>query len=194
MCPHNHIVSEAFPFTVLAAEDNMPGGVFNYRFGQEVQISQNFKSAGIEVLAYYLNNQTYSQVLSHGCWCAHLAAPDENDFQGVDIEDDLDYICKRWFMARKCLAAANGVCEGERLRDTYTISFESEKCPWEGNTACGSDVINSGLNEDVCNQGICEVDTYYANEIRDYLNSTVSESGGGWQPKIRARFLSGLTI
>ena len=60
LCPHNHIVSEAFPFTVLAAEDNMPGGVFNYRFGQEVQISQNFKSAGIEVLAYYLTNTTYN--------------------------------------------------------------------------------------------------------------------------------------
>ena len=184
MCPHNHIVSEAFPFTILAAEDNMPGGVFNYRFGQEVQISRNFKQAGIEVLAYYLTNTTYNQVLSHGCWCAHLAAPEENDFQGVDIEDDLDYICKRWFMARKCLSAANGICEGERLRDTYTVGLESDRCPWQGNSYCGSDVIGSGLNDNFCDQGLCEVDTYYAGEIRDYLNSTETGEGGGWQPMI----------
>ena len=130
----------------------------------------------------------HNQVLSHGCWCAHLAAPEENDFQGVDIEDDLDYICKRWFMARKCLSAANGVCEGERLKETYTVAFDSEKCPFDGQTACGSDVVNSGLNEDFCNQGICEVDTYYAAEIRDYLNATeTANGGGGWEPLLRVR-------
>ena len=48
----------------------------------------------VEILNYYLNDTTYDQIFTHGCWCAHLADQKDNEFQGVDIEDELDYICK----------------------------------------------------------------------------------------------------
>jgi len=170
-CPHGHPLADIFPFIGVAAEDLMPGGVFVYRYGQEVEVEKDFKEAGKQVLNYYLNDTTYSEVLGHGCWCSTLDRsnidPSEVDWHGPKIVDEVDYLCKRWYMARKCIVSKDGVCQSDSMTDTYTISFDHDECPWDGGSTCGFTVNH--LNSEACCGAACEIDSHFSEQIREYL-------------------------
>ena len=97
----------------------MPGGVFHYRYGQEVEVAKDFKESGKQILNYYLNDTFYEQVLGHGCWCSTLDRsnidPSEVDWHGPKVVDEVDYLCKRWYMARKCIVSKDGVCQSDSM-------------------------------------------------------------------------------
>ena len=53
------------------------------------------------------------------------------------------------------------------MADTYTISFDREDCPWDGESTCGYTVNH--LNQESCCGAACEIDQHYSEQIKEYL-------------------------
>lgn len=67
-------------------------------------VTVDFNLAGLQIVDAALNNTVLANsLLSHGCWCAKLdPSQDVGILGGPTPIDDLDDLCKKWFMCRHC--------------------------------------------------------------------------------------------
>lgn len=133
---------------------------------RHVQATQNIdyrldNTADATSLVDYLVNDSaiMDKLQSHGCWCTKLH-PTNGDLLGGLPQDELDELCKQWFVVRRCNqklvggTCLNAVDDGST---SYTVEHTSISpmvfaCDNTGKTGC----------ETAC----CEIDLYWANQIR----------------------------
>ena len=62
-------------------------------------ISRLIKNAGFDILSLFVeDSDVYSQILSHGCWCAKLNPYTDHEILGGPVAvDEIDFICKQWY-------------------------------------------------------------------------------------------------
>ena len=85
-----------------------------------VQISRKIrKSAALDILPFFLENEQLYKLSNHGCWCSKILNNLGNDQEGTrrsskNVADELDGICKQWHMAANCLHSVGGACNNYR--------------------------------------------------------------------------------
>lgn len=92
-------------------------------------IARQIKQAGFDLLAVFLDdNDLFSAVLDHGCWCAKLDPfSDHEDLGGPQAVDDLDNLCKVWYQTCNCANIAQGVCENFEDDTLIDLTFTDVK-------------------------------------------------------------------
>lgn len=111
-----------------------------------------------ETGASILTQANLTEIGKHGCWCSRLNGIPGN---GHDTVDQLDSLCKLWFMKRRCLGLKNGSCDKTENGYTGVIDY---------NLAC------SGTDpETKCGEHTCKVDLYYISEIKQEIKKLKNE-------------------
>ena len=134
---------------------------------------------GSDLLNSIMNSVGYTQqdseaITSHGCWCGKLDIknhPYPELLGGNQPIDELDEICKDWFMCRhcndklvggSCNDVENGIMDREYLLSgEYTMAINQT---FPENSVCVE-------ASDTCASDTCVVDLYYANKILEYYDS-----------------------
>ena len=120
------------------------------------------------LLTYYLTPRQLQFLSQHGCWCAKIIDPENNQGLGGSADvDDLDIICKHWQLATKCIHTLGQNCfeyEGEELTDIF---IKTDENGLQIQTQCDID-SNAG---DACLIDACKVHTYFADKIATFINN-----------------------
>ena len=137
---------------------------------------------GSTLLNSILNSVGYAQedseaIASHGCWCGKLDLsnhPFPEVLGGSQPFDELDEICRDWFMCRHCNdRLSGGSCnyasnEAGLTSRQYLLSGEYTMAINEtyfDNSVCVT-------ASDTCSDDTCVIDLYYANKIVEYYDNT----------------------
>lgn len=140
-----------------------------------IQISVDFDISGMTMLDQVLGSTAdFTDILSHGCWCAKLDPNAENNtpygLGGPEVLDPVDQICKNWFITRHCNDdLSGGSCKAVAgSENQFYVADKTDPnnivCPSNGQNACQTDS--------------CVIDVHFASEIKNYL-----DANGAWSPK-----------
>jgi len=124
----------------------------------------DFLQAAFGILNEWSNRIPVDRILRHGCWCSKLSGMVVNGGKPID---DLDRICKSWFMARKCIKLPEGVCEYGAPNDVYRLRYSRS----EGGRKCES-------NKNDCLDAICQIDVDHIVQIHDHIMTLAQANGG----------------
>lgn len=141
----------------------------------------DFNYAGQEVVDAALNNTALAtNLMSHGCWCAKLDPTNDPTFLGgPDALDDLDDICKRWFMCRHCNdkliggSCSNSTVYPDLAAETYEVAeliSQTENQP----PVCQTTNSQTGETINNCSYDSCLIDVEYMSQIEEYLRNNPS--------------------
>ena len=137
-----------------------------------LDVTINFESSGMAVLSQLLGDQTYNDVLDHGCHCSKLD-PFSNAkiLGGVTELDGLDAICRQWILTRNCIDfLAGGSCKDvDKDNNVYTIQWSSQD-----STIAECSVQDGSFQQ--CKTDACAVDLHFAYQVVDYLRFWAAES------------------
>ena len=134
---------------IVARTDHPFTEVANFRFGDETSTPIKFSESAEIILSKFLADETFNSVLEHGCWCRGLRNSEDmpwEDWHGPAVVDELDLVCKRWYMARRCIVSPWGQCENDPMTGSYDVGFDAENCPFKGDFYCGVEVGLSDIN------------------------------------------------
>lgn len=121
-------------------------------------INQDFPRSGLQLLSSTISDSTtLNNILNHGCWCAKISNPNNNDLGGSQPVDELDNLCKQWFTMRNC----NDQHQGGSC-------FDSASGPKEFYNLKGSG-SNCSPNIDDCEKESCQIDVRFSEEISNYV-------------------------
>ena len=98
---------------------------------------------------------------THGCWCAKLDFSIYKNFLGgFQTYDSLDQLCKSWINSRNCNDRLDrGICQGENLASkNYTLTIDTSDYS-----------LNVCESEDPCALAVCEIDNFFLQRVRNYL-------------------------
>jgi len=123
-----------------------------------------FLDAAQTILSEWSNRIPVDRVLNHGCWCSKLSGTVINGGKPID---DLDRICKSWFMARKCIKLSQGACEFGATQDVYRMKYSRSS----GGRKCES-------NKNDCLSAVCQIDIEHILKIHDHIVTLALSSGG----------------
>ena len=97
----------------------------NQSFIDSVSIKLKDNAAN-EILPYFLVLPGQIETLSnHGCWCAKILNPEQEQLGGGNTVDELDAICKRWWLASSCIQSLEGACYRYDLNEYTNVLIES---------------------------------------------------------------------
>ena len=127
-----------------------------------------------DILPNFIDSTAIAKLQFHGCWCSKLLNPLDSSLGGPNVVDDLDFICKQWASACKCLATQGGSCyqfQGNHFLEMNVIknSASSEV----ENYTC-----NSAVNSNSCLQDACSVHGFYAMMIVEHFKQNDVTSVG----------------
>ena len=152
-------------------------GLKNFVSAQHKDINVDFEISAMEILDSVLQDTTtFNNVLDHGCWCAKLDPQSNHDILGgINPLDEMDFICKEWFLARHCNDSLNGgTCTG--IKPISSQIYEFEYSDPNARTCNLIDNDDSRTHTD-CEMDACKIDKYYSELIEDYLNDAANS---GW--------------
>ena len=151
--------------------------VFSQNFDQTETISFNVLHGASDALSLQLDfdEDAVNSVINHGCWCSKLNTGHKPPFLlGGRAVDDLDHICKLWIQDRRCCRLYGGPCYDQFESASYTIHYDLA-LNQVNTTSCYE-------NGDICEVDGCLTDSYYANQVKLFL-----ESSSGWVPEPATR-------
>jgi len=137
-------------------------------------ITQNFVDSAQELLNAILGGNAFGdsvidQILGHGCWCSKLDQfSNKNIIGGTSPIDEVDAICREWFLVRNCNDNyVGGTCFGlDNVAFTYQV--ENNNCsPIDLNQPTAPFIFFS-----TCEFDSCLIDTKYVNQLILYIFST----------------------
>ena len=109
-------------------------------------------------------NDKINDIFNHGCWCSKLNPENPSSNKNINnrvlggstIIDELDLVCKQWFIARRCTKTVEGLCWSgiyDSFPESYELDVEAEDLFCE--------------NGDACENELCNIDSYYLMQIEE---------------------------
>lgn len=169
-CPHGYYIAHDERFFALSGRDNYGDMVLAKFAKNETTIAHNIAQAPFDILNVFVGDDLRHRILNHGCWCGKFNQQPRQYFGGSNTADDLDKLCKKWSMTRRCNREQGGACFHQVIdeEDTYTFSQDSLDRPWNGDYSCGE--APGHLNGDnPCKVANCRIDVKFAEEIADFF-------------------------
>lgn len=159
MSTHHKIITLFFLFKLSNSQ---------FSNSQFADIANGERQAINSLLATFLPTTDYEKLLNHGCWCSHINE-DSNEKGGKEKIDELDELCSKWFLIRRCTHWINGDCleddiSHNHLDNSYTV------LEIQGQYDCS---INAGSD---CANTTCVIDVHYLTEIAAKINQYNSEN------------------
>ena len=145
-------------------------------------LEQDVQSGPINLLSLYLeDSEVFNRVVDHGCWCNKLDAysPYTDIHGGPFGIDELDNICREWFLMRACsINYYGGECYGKNITYfEYSIFINEDTDP--RSMTCHISAPDTGIQHNDCEFESCVIDKYFVRRIGDYVrernNTFVSE-------------------
>merc|ERR1712048_24001 len=157
-----------------------------------MSIGRDFEFAGFTALGGLLRNEAlFNDIVDHGCWCAKLDPMSESSMLGGSTPiDEMDEICRRWFVARHCNDDLDGgSCRAYKIADNYLLNPAgydaagyASACD-AANQVAETDIDANGqfddpwqdaegnpYNPSTCVHDSCLIDAYYSDLIISYWN------------------------
>ena len=176
-------IASLLSFSLSKAEELTQTGLILQHYGSNL-LNSIMSSVGY-------TSQDSETITSHGCWCGKLDIknhPFPELLGGNQPIDELDEICKDWFMCRHC----NDKLVGGSCSDGGN-SFTSRQNLLSGEytMAINQTYLDSSAcveSSDTCGFDTCVIDRYYANKIVEYygnnlvpnyINEYNTEAGAG---------------
>jgi len=142
-------------------------------------ITQNFVESANEILNFLLGNSAgglefMDNILSHGCWCSRLdQLANKSILGGSSPVDEIDEICKEWFMTRHC----NDNLDGGTCFGLNNIDFTYQL---DNSLNCNTNDVNFPtpplIFYNTCEFDSCMIDTWYIQSVIQHILSP------GWVP------------
>ena len=86
-------------------------------------IDQDFRYGAYNLANIYLDDfNIFENFIEHGCWCAMLdPTANKKILRGPTPKDELDHICREWFLARQCSGLIKEVPMSKNLKFSMIV-------------------------------------------------------------------------
>ena len=123
----DHMSSERVENFETAQNPIEPNQIGTVLTKNNIQINSHISYGGNQLLKYFLNEENYEKLKSHGCWCQKFSQNFADIYDerlhvgGFSLEaiDELDKICRAWFKASRCIQKiTHGSCNKKLTKAT----------------------------------------------------------------------------
>lgn len=136
-------------------------------------ITQDFEIGAMNMLSLYLDDASkFNNVMDHGCHCARFDPLSNKRILGGRVSlDGLDRICSDWYAARQCLNKYDhGSClELDNTNFSYQVAMTVDGAGIINGAFCNEINSQTSLPYNDCEIDSCKIDTYYVEQINEYL-------------------------